>query len=111
MAPHQKRTDRPAAMQAEGMNVTTQADDVRQQDRLGTEEVILGMAKTKPAGLTDDLRLVDDLGYDSLRLIELAIAVEQHLGLPRIDLERVITIATVGDVVAMVEQVREEVRT
>ena len=43
-------------------------------------KIVLGMAPEQvemPTGMT---RLVEDLGYDSLRLFEMAIALEEHFG-------------------------------
>jgi acyl carrier protein len=44
-------------------------------------EIVLAMApERRPSGQLGALSLVDDLGYDSLRLIELVIALEEHFG-------------------------------
>jgi acyl carrier protein len=42
-------------------------------------------------------RLVEDLGYDSLTLIELAVAIEDRFDLPAISEEEAMRIRTVGD--------------
>jgi acyl carrier protein len=71
--------------------------------------VVRAMAPTPPDRLRDDHRLVDDLGFDSVRLIELAIALEEYLGLPRTDLDEAVTVSTVGDVIAMIGRIRSRV--
>jgi acyl carrier protein len=64
--------------------------------------VVVAMAP-RPAGpVSDDTRLIGDLGYDSLRLIELSIALEQRFGLRSLDDDAVATVSTVGDVVELV---------
>jgi acyl carrier protein len=74
------------------------AEDVRAE----TEAVVRAMAKVDPGPLHGDMRLVADLGFDSLRLIELAIAVEQRLGLAPVDLESAVSVVTVEDVTRLV---------
>jgi len=69
--------------------------------------VIRAMAKVDPGEVTDDTKLVEELGYDSLRMIELMVALETRLGLKAIDLELAVTVSTVGDVARLAEdQVR-----
>jgi acyl carrier protein len=55
-----------------------------------------------PAGtdgvITADARLVDDLGYHSLALLELAFTIEDEFSLDPIDAETAAGIVTVGDV-------------
>jgi acyl carrier protein len=75
-----------------------QAEHIRSE----TYAVIQAMAREHPGEMSGDLSLVEHLGFDSLRLIELAIAVEQHFGLPPVDLENAVTVATVEDVVQLV---------
>ncbi|MEU9186129.1 hypothetical protein AB0D14_16580 [Streptomyces sp. NPDC048484] len=53
-----------------------------------------------------EIRLVEDLGYDSLRLIELAIALERAFALPEIGVHRSTTVVSVGDVVDLVRELR-----
>jgi acyl carrier protein len=52
-----------------------------------------------PEDVAPDARLVDDLGFDSVRLIELTMALERALGLPPQRPESLATITTVDDVV------------
>lgn len=49
-----------------------------------------------PAAQSGD-RLVEDLGYDSLAVLELAFALEEEFGLPAIGMERAVHLTTVGD--------------
>ena len=58
------------------------------------------------ADVGPDTGLIADLGYDSVRLIELAIALEQRFELPALDEAGSIAVCTVADVVALVEQQR-----
>ncbi|MFI9388799.1 phosphopantetheine-binding protein [Kutzneria sp. NPDC052558] len=79
-------------------------DQVRRQ----IAELALAMAPA-PGGATgiDDPDLVDDLGYHSLALLELAFALEDEFELPPIDQERAQRIRRVGDVADyVVEQLR-----
>lgn len=70
--------------------------------RAETYAVIRAMARREPDDMAGELSLTEDLGFDSLRLIELGIAAEQHFGLPPVDLERAVTVTTVEDVVRLV---------
>jgi len=47
--------------------------------------------------------LVGDLGFTSLRLLELSIAVERAFALPQLDQEMLAGVATVGDLVNLVQ--------
>lgn len=55
-------------------------------------------APTNSDGLTSDSRLVEDLGYHSLALLELAFALEDEFNLPPMDEETAQNIRTVQDV-------------
>jgi acyl carrier protein len=63
------------------------------------------VAKIDPAAVARDTRLREDLGVDSLTLIEVAVATEDALGvpLPDEDLER---FQTVGDVIDYVQRAK-----
>jgi acyl carrier protein len=63
------------------------------------------VAKVDPAAVARDTRLREDLGIDSLTLIEVAVATEDALGvpLPDEDLER---FQTVGDVIDYVQRAK-----
>jgi len=63
------------------------------------EVVIAAMAPRPGAAMTGDTDLRSGLGYSSLRLIELMIALEQHLDLPPVDLAEAPPVRTVGDVI------------
>jgi acyl carrier protein len=54
--------------------------------------------------LTPDTRLIDDLGYHSLALLELAYALEDEFGLPPLDEETARDILTVRDIEDLVAQ-------
>ena len=51
--------------------------------------------------------LVGDLGYTSLRLLELSIAVERAFGLPQLNPEVLVGVSTVGDLVDLVRTQKE----
>lgn len=50
--------------------------------------------------------LVDDLGFTSLRLVELTMVLEETFGLEPLSREDVAGVDTVGDVVAMLRRAR-----
>jgi acyl carrier protein len=54
--------------------------------------------------LTPDTRLIDDLGYHSLALLELAYALEDEFGLPPMDEETARDVITVRDIEDLVAQ-------
>jgi len=54
--------------------------------------------------LTPDTGLIDDLGYHSLALLELAYALEDEFGLPPLDEETARDILTVRDIEGLVAQ-------
>ena len=47
--------------------------------------------------------LIDDLGYTSLRLLELCIAVERAFALPPLEQDALARVRTVGDLVDLVQ--------
>ena len=59
--------------------------------------LIVRMSPKNVESVSDDERLVEDLGYDSLTLIELAVAIEDRFDLPTISEEEAMRIRTVGD--------------
>jgi len=65
--------------------------------------VIAAMAP-EPAVLTDDTDLRTGLHYDSVRLIELTIALERHFEMAALNLDDAVTVTSVGDVVALVDR-------
>ncbi|WP_431962716.1 acyl carrier protein [Nocardia sp. bgisy134] len=60
------------------------------------------MAPQPPADLADEHRLVEDLGFDSLRLMELTVALERAFELPRQRPEDLVGVRRVGEVIALV---------
>jgi acyl carrier protein len=70
-----------------------------EQIQHGVEMVIAAMAPRPGAALAGDTDLRSGLGYNSLRLIELMIALERHLGLPPVDMAEASPVRTVGDVI------------
>jgi acyl carrier protein len=75
------------------------------------ERILRAMMPDAPEDVNDDMLLGDDLGMDSLRLLELAAVIEQRFGLPPLDMEQAITVSTVGDVVRLVEDLCARVKT
>lgn len=68
-------------------------------------DVIAAVGEVEPASVTGSSRLAEDLGFDSLRLVELALALESEFGLDEVDETTVLDIATVADVEALILQV------
>ncbi|WP_245746558.1 SDR family oxidoreductase [Nocardia altamirensis] len=64
--------------------------------------LVHAMAPDPPAEAGNDQRLVEDLGFESLRLTELTVVLERAFGLPRHKPERLIGVRRVGDVIALV---------
>lgn len=81
----------------------TDTQATRSDIRGELERILRAMMPDAPEEVTDDMLLGDELGMDSLRLIELTAVVEQRFGLPPLDMEQAITVSTVGDVVTLVE--------
>jgi len=61
-------------------------------------DIIIDLAPEPPINRHGDLDLVDDLGYFSLALLEMAFTLEDEFQLPPIDQESAAGIRTVGDV-------------
>lgn len=64
--------------------------------------LVLAMAPEPPAELADDHRLVEDLGFDSLRLMELTVVLERAFALPRYRPEQLVGVRRVDAVIALV---------
>lgn len=77
---------------------STVAEQVRQ--------LVIAMAPEAPAELTDEMRLVEDLAFDSLRLMELTLVLERAFGLPRYRPEQLVGVRRIADVVALIEEAR-----
>jgi acyl carrier protein len=63
--------------------------------------LILAMAPN-PAGADDGKRLVEDLGFDSLRLMELTVVLERAFDLPRYRPEQLVGVRRIGEVIGLV---------
>jgi acyl carrier protein len=59
----------------------------------------LAVPQRAPDGVAAGDRLIDDLGFDSVRLIELAMTLERAFGLPPQRPENLATVSIVDDVV------------
>lgn len=68
--------------------------------------VIAAMAPHQAGEIGAGTRLRDDLMFDSMRLIELSMALERHYGIPPMDLGESVDVTTAGDVVGLVRQAR-----
>ncbi len=66
--------------------------------------IVSQLAPVNIDGLTAEARLIEDLGYHSLALLELAFALEDEFGLPPLDEETARKIRTVRDVEDLVAQ-------
>ncbi|MBF6065898.1 acyl carrier protein [Nocardia terpenica] len=67
-------------------------------------ELIAAMAPDPGSAVTDDQQLVTDLGFDSLRLMELTLVLEQAFDLPRYRPDQLAGVHRVTDVIALIEQ-------
>jgi acyl carrier protein len=70
-------------------------------------EILGDIAGVDPARVTADKQFTDDLDLDSLSMVELALEVEERLGV-RIPEEDVGQLRTVGDMAAYLERTRTE---
>ncbi len=68
-----------------------------QRVREDVRDIILELAPIQPATISTETLIVIDLGYDSLRLVELIVALENHFDLVAVD-EDVLDVETVADV-------------
>ncbi|HEY3830132.1 MAG TPA: phosphopantetheine-binding protein [Solirubrobacteraceae bacterium] len=73
----------------------TVSPEARIRDTL--RSLLVQMSPKDIQSVSADDRLVEDLGYDSLTLIELAVAIEDRFDLPAISEEEAMRIRTVGD--------------
>ncbi|MFD3703166.1 acyl carrier protein [Nocardia sp. NPDC058658] len=65
-------------------------------------DIVATMAPQPPGQLSDTHRLIEDLGYDSLRLMELTLVLERTFGLPRYRPEDLIGVLRVDQVIELV---------
>lgn len=63
------------------------------------KEMIAEQFTVDPESITQETSFVDDLGADSLDIVELTMALEEEFDLPEMDDEELKTLVTVGDVV------------
>ncbi|MTE14558.1 acyl carrier protein [Nocardia aurantiaca] len=70
-------------------------------------DIIATMAPRPAADLGDDLRLIEDLGFDSLRLMELTVVLERSFELPRYRPEQLMGVLRVGQVIELVTRTLE----
>lgn len=70
--------------------------------RATVRATVVRLAPEPGAGCDESTRLVDDLAYDSLSLLELAFAVEEAFGLRPMDMQTATRIQTVADLEAYV---------
>ncbi|MEH1123246.1 acyl carrier protein [Micromonospora sp. CPCC 206061] len=78
--------------------------DGRPEDeiRAGVRSIVTELAPETESEASDDARLVDDLGYHSLALLELAFTLEDQFDLDPIEQERAQDISTVRDIANLV---------
>ncbi|NKY49242.1 acyl carrier protein [Nocardia vermiculata] len=69
-------------------------------------QLVVAMAPDLATEPADESRLIEDLGYDSLRLMELTLVLERAFGLPRFRPEQLIDVRRITDVVALIEETR-----
>ena len=70
------------------------------------EEKIIGMLakqfRVEPSAINGNTNIVDDLGADSLEIVDMLMAVEENFGVTISD-EEVLTLHTVRDVAELIE--------
>ncbi|MCX4097452.1 acyl carrier protein [Nocardia sp. alder85J] len=64
--------------------------------------LITALAPDARHPVTDESRLVEDLGFDCLRLTELAMVLEHAFDLPRYGAEELAGVSCVADVIALI---------
>jgi len=72
------------------------------------KEVIQQVTGIDPATISDSARYVDDLGLDSLAILEIAVAVESHFKIHASD-EELGAVRSVQDTVSLVQRMYVEV--
>jgi putrescine aminotransferase len=85
----------PPIPEAGGVDTATGTRDL-------VREIVVELAPQAPAAVSERSRLVADLGYDSLALLELAAALEHELALPALSADDATGVETLGDVQALV---------
>lgn len=61
------------------------------------DSVVHELAPDQTVGITDGSHLVDELGFSSMNLMELAFVVEEEFEFPPIDISETMSITTVGE--------------
>ena len=69
---------------------------------LKVEDMVAEMAPDQESEITPEARLVEDLGYHSLALLELSVALEDTFNLPPLDGTAAREIDKVGDITRLV---------
>jgi acyl carrier protein len=74
------------------------------------DDVLALVTALAPGPAEPDLHgaLIDDLGYTSLRLLELCIAVERAFALPPLGQDALAAVSTVGDLVDLVRTQKDK---
>ncbi|QBS43681.1 MULTISPECIES: acyl carrier protein [Nocardia] len=65
-------------------------------------KLVYAMAPDPQGPAEDSQRLIEDLGFDSLRLMELTVVLERSFGLPRYKPEQLVGVRRVGEVIGLV---------
>ena len=65
-------------------------------------KLVAAMAPASGAVASDEQRLIEDLGFNSLRLMELTVVLERTFELPQYRPEQLVGVRTVGDVIALI---------
>lgn len=65
-------------------------------------EMIAEQFTVDPESITQETSFVDDLGADSLDIVELTMALEEEFDLPEMNDEELKSLVTVGDVVKFI---------
>lgn len=82
----------------------------RTHPRTTLAKLITEYASTPMEPIERHHRFIDDLGYDSLSVVELLIAVEEEFGLEQVELTEVRDIATVAALEQLVDTRLQDVR-
>lgn len=87
--------------------------DTAGPDRAGETLATLEEAYAKTKRVSRELRLSDriktDLGIDSLGIVEILLILEERFGVTLVDNPRAAQVVTVGDLVALLTELRTEV--
>ncbi|MGA8115291.1 MAG: phosphopantetheine-binding protein [Actinocatenispora sp.] len=84
------------------------ATDAGSAELLGIIGVVVGrLAPTPVASADPDRRLIEDLGYHSLALVELTFLLEELFSLEQTEADRAANIRTVADVAGYIAEVRD----